>query len=482
MAEVLKNKVKKSLIWSFTDQFVNQFVFILFSIYLARILAPSVFGTVGLVTIFTNFAALFIDMGFGVALIQKKDASKDYYSTVFWFNVAAGSLLYLLFYFCAPLISSFYNQPDLVLIIRVLCIIFIISSLTSVQSNLLVKELNFKKKVIFNWIATFSGYGVAFYLTYLNYGVWAVVWMTLTTAMVNSFLYWVSSSWRPDLVFHWSKIKEMASFGLNVLGDTTINYWSRNYDNFIIGKVLGSTDLGIYARAYSLMMLPLKNITSVFSRVLFPAFSKIQNDIPLIRAQYLKIIKYIAAITFPLMIGVSVASKEFVLLVFGENWAKMIPLLSMLSILSAFQSLVSLNGLLYNSLGKANIAFKVSLWVNLVLIITFTIGVQFGIFGLTLGYLIVGTIIAFPIYATAIKLIDLRLIDVYHQLKRIIAGVVVMAVLMYSVNFLNIDSLLTSFLIKFILGSAVYLCMIFVFEKTLIREMILLVKSFVKKQ
>lgn len=482
MAEETKSKVKSSLFWSFTDQFITQFVFILFSIYLARILAPAVFGTIGLVTVFTNFAVFFIDMGFGTALIQKKEINKDYYSTVFWFNLIIGSLLYLLFYSAAPFIAAFYNVPELVLIIRVLCLTFIITSVTAVQSNILIRDLNFKRKVILNWIAVLAGYAVAFYLTYLEYGVWAIVWMNLTTAIVNSLLYWISSRWRPDFIFHWEKIKELSGFGLSVLGDTTVNYWSRNYDNFIIGKVLGSSDLGIYARAYSLMMLPLKNITSVFSRVLFPAFSKIQNDIPLIRSQYLKIIKIIAAITFPIMIAMALVSKEFVLLFFGENWSKMIPVLTMLSILGAFQSLVSLNGLLYNSLGKANIAFRVSLFVNLVLIITFTIAVQYGIYGLTLSYLIVGSLIAIPIYSIAIKLIGLSLFDVLKELKSIVFSVLIMAGIMYCINFFSLMTLVVAFIAKLIAGATAYFAVLYLTDKKLITETIALVASFSKKK
>lgn len=482
MSEETKGKVKSSLFWSFTDQFITQFVFILFSIYLARILAPEIFGTIGLVTVFTNFAVFFIDMGFGTALIQKKELNKDYYSTVFWFNLMIGSLLYLLFFAAAPFIAAFYNLPELVLIIRVLCLTFIITSLTAVQSNILIKELNFKRKVILNWIAVVSGYAVAFYLTYLEYGVWAIVWMHLTTALVNSLLYWLTSVWRPDFVFHWTKIKELSGFGLSVLGDSTVNYWSRNYDNFIIGKVLGSSDLGIYARAYSLMMLPLKNITSVFSRVLFPAFSKIQNDIALIRLQYLKIIKIIAAITFPLMITMALVSKEFVLLFFGDTWSKMIPILSMLSILGAFQSLVSLNGLLYNSLGKANIAFRVSLVVNLVLIITFTIAVQYGIYGLTLAYLIVGSLMAIPIYAIAIRLIGLSLPDVFMELKGIIFSVVIMAAGSYLVNFLPMESLLILLFTKLLIGTIIYIAVLYLTDRKLIRDTIALIASFLKQK
>ena len=137
----LKKRVKEGLIWSFSDQVLTQLIFVIFGIFLARILSPALFGVVGMVTIFTNFATLFIDMGFGVALIQKKDADDEHYSSVFWFNIALGCLLYILFFFAAPFLSDFFNEPQITILVRVICLSFIINSLTSVQSNLLVREL-----------------------------------------------------------------------------------------------------------------------------------------------------------------------------------------------------------------------------------------------------------------------------------------------------------------------------------------------------
>ncbi|MGX7668078.1 MOP flippase family protein [Flavobacterium pedocola] len=471
MSKEIKNKVKSSLFWSFADQFVTQVVFILFSIYLARILSPDIFGVVGMITVFTNFAIHFIDMGFGVALIQKKDADTHHYSSVFWLNLFIGMLLYGLFFLAAPFISTFYDHPELTLLIRVICLIFIISSLSSVQANLMVRELEFKRKVIYNWIANLIGYGLAFYLAYNDYGVWALVGMTLATALVNSVLCWFFSKWRPEFVFHWSKIKELSGFGLNVLGDTTVNYWSRNYDNFIIGKVLGSTDLGLYSRAYSLMMLPMRNVTAVISRVLFPAFSKIQDDVAKIQTAYLEVIKYIAAITFPAMVGMSLVSKEFVLLFFGAQWSKMIPVLSLLCLLGAVQSIVALNGLIYNSLGKANIAFRISLVVNLILIITFTVCVRYGIYGLSLGYLIVGSLLSWPVYHIALKQINLTVLDVLKQLKGILISLMVMALTLLFLNYiLDIDPLL-AFVLKVMAGSLVYLLFVFIFEKPMVVQL-----------
>jgi O-antigen/teichoic acid export membrane protein len=464
----LKNKVKNGLKWAFMDQILSQVLLLFFGIFLARMLSPSVFGLVAMVTMFTNFAALFIDLGFGVALVQKIDADEEHFSSVFWLNVSIGLFLYVFFFCTAPFFSYYFNQPDITILIRVISLSFIVSSLTSVQSNLLIRELKFKQKVIFNWIAIVLGYALAFYLAFNGFGVWSIVWMTLVTSAVNSILYWFSTNWHPSFVFNKTKIKELSSFGLNVLGDTSVNYWSRNFDNFIIGRILGSTELGLYSRAYSLMLLPLRNISSVITKVMFPAFSKKQNDVATIKRYYLQIIKYIALLTFPAMIGLSLVSKEFVLLLFGANWAGMIPVLAILSLVGAVQSIFSLNGMIYNSLGKANIAFKVSLLVNFVLIIAFSIGVNYGIVGIAWSYLIATVLLFFPIYYTAIKQLDTQLSEVFLTLKGIIYATLGMAMATLLIfNFID-TTLLAAIGIKIIFGGLIYTYIIYHFEKELI--------------
>ena len=468
----LKRKVHSSLIWTFSDQVVTQFVFVFFGIFLARILSPSAFGVVSMVVIFTNFASLFIDMGFGAALIQKKDADREHYSSVFWLNLAIGVFLYLVFFFLAPFISVFYHEPQITALVRVICLSFIINSLSSIHSNLLIRDLKFKQKVIINWISIIVGYSVAFYLAYTNYGVWAIVWMTLLSSLVNSVLYWFSASWYPTFCFNISKIKELSNFGLNVLGDTTINYWSRNFDNFLIARVLGSTDLGLYTKAYSLMLLPLRNISSVITKVMFPAFSKKQDDIQTIKLYYLKIIKYISLLTFPAMVGLSLVSKEFVLLFFGTNWSGMITVLTILSLVGTFQSVFSLNGMIYNSLGKANIAFRVSIIVNTVLIIAFLIGINFGIIGMAWSYLMASLLLFYPIYNSVIKLLNIKWMEVFDTTKGVILSTIIMTVIILFLNYFLSISLLFSFIIKIFVGIVGYAFSLLVFEKVWITSLL----------
>lgn len=464
----LKSKVKNGLKWTFMDQILSQIIFLVFSIFLARMLTPSMFGVVGMITIFSNFAVLFIDLGFSAALIQKKEVTAAHFSSVFWLNLGIGFLMYAAFYLSAPLISRFYNQPYLIVLIRVICLSFIITSLSSVQANILIKELQFKKKVIINWIAMLIGYILAFAFAYFGYGVWSLVVMTLSTAVLNSLLYWIVSKWIPLFVFEWAKIKELSHYGLNFFGDTSVNYWSRNFDNFIIAKVLGSNDLGIYSRAYSLMLLPLRNVSTIVTKVMFPAFSQKQDDIQLLKKYYLSIIQYIALLTFPFMIGLSLVSREFVLLFFGDKWSAMIPILAILSGLGAIQSIVSLNGLIYNSLGKVNIAFKVSILTNIVLVIAFIIGVNYGLIGISYSYLIASALLLLPVYKIAIHQLTITLLEVFLVLRGIIMATVIMAITLLIINTFSEFTLVAGLIIKVIIGSVIYLSTVLILEKELL--------------
>lgn len=464
----LRSKVSNGLKWTFIDQILSQIVFLVFSIFLARTLSPEMFGIVGMITIFSNFAILFIDLGFSAASIQKKEVSPAQYSSVFWLNLGIGFFMYTLFYISAPMISQLYDQPKLIALIRVICLSFIITSLSAVQANLLIKELQFKKKVIINWIAMLIGYVVAFVLAYTGYGVWALVMMTLTTAVLNSIMYWIVSKWTPLFVFEWKTIKELSNYGFNFLGDSSVNYWSRNFDNFIIAKVLGSNDLGIYTRAYSLMLLPLRNVTTIVTKVMFPAFSQKQDDLQVLKKYYLNIIQYIALVTFPFMIGLSLVSKEFVLLFFGNKWSAMIPILSILSGLGAIQSIISLNGLIYNSLGKVNIAFRVSILTNIVLIIAFVIGVNYGLIGVAYSYLIASALLLIPMYKIAIKQLSISLLEVFDVLRGIMFATLIMAIVLIVINNYTELSLLSGLILKILISAAVYLLFIVFFEKELL--------------
>jgi O-antigen/teichoic acid export membrane protein len=462
----LREKIKSSLAWNFANQFVNHVIFLWFGIYLARKLGPSVYGTMGLVTIFSNYATSFADMGFSSALVQRKELDEGHLSSIFWFNVVVGLALFVLFFSLAPVLASFYASPMVLEITPWVGLIFITTSLGLVQNALLDKALDFRRKVIANWIGNLGGYSVGILLAIYDYGVWALVNQLILTSLLTTGVLWFNTGWMPKFHFSYSKVRELMRFGLNSFGNNAINYWSRNADNFLIGRFLGQEALGFYSRGYSIMLLPVRNISSVISKVMFPAYSKIQDDKAEIRRLYLKTIHHIAFLTFPAMAGLTIIAHEFVDVFFGEAWLPMVPIIQWLSMLGAFQSIISLNGSIYLSLGKSHIALRVSLAVSILLLIAFVVGIYSGgLMGITIAYFLAGSILSLPIYFIAIHQIELSLTRVAKELSGVVFSVILMVSILLTIRSFLVVSKVELLIILFFTGVIVYVIPLYFSDK-----------------
>ena len=472
MQAEVHNKVKIGLKWNMINQIVTQIVFVWFGIYLARLLGPAAYGLVGMITVFAGFANIFVDFGFTSAIIYFQELDDNKLSSVFWFNMAMAIIIYLLFYLLAPYISYFYNEPKLEILTKVVTLSIIINSFSSLQNAILSKNIDFKTKITTSWISTIVSYVIAFFLAYKGYGVWSLVFQMLAVSFINSVFLWQITKWRPKFYFSLADIRPLFKYGSGIAGTNMLGYLTRNIDNLLVGKFLGNAALGLYSRSYSLMLLPISNVTSVFSKVLFPAFSILQNDKQALAKYYLKVIKYIAFVTFPMMFGLSSIAKEFVLIFLGPEWYEAILIIKMLSILGAFQSILSLNGIIYNSTGNSLKALKVTLILNLFLIPSWLIGLYLGnLNGLVLAYLIVGTLGALPIYAFALKQINLKLSDAFREIKWIALCSVAVFCINVPVTYL-ITSNIMALLVKLILAASIYIFLMRILDYSFYRNLL----------
>ncbi|NHE55627.1 lipopolysaccharide biosynthesis protein [Cyclobacterium plantarum] len=467
----LKIKVKSGLKWNLINQVVSQVIFVWFGIYLARLLGPEAYGLVGMITVFSGFANLFVDFGFSSAIVYDPKLTKNKISSVFWLNFFIGVVIYLIFYFGSPLLADFYKLEELKVLTRVVTISLIINSLTGVPNSLISKSISFKEKIKGGWISTVISYSVAFYLAFNGYGVWSLVFQTLLFSFFNLLFVWKIADFKPGFYFSYADIRSLILYGSGIAGTNLLGYLTRNLDNLLIGKFLGGSSLGIYSRSYGLMMLPIKNISSVFTKVLFPAFSKIQNQPDVIAFYYLKATKIIALFSFPIMFCFFAISKEFVLLFLGKDWVEAIFIIQMLSILGAVQSILTLNGVIYNSLGKATTAFKVTLFLNFVLIPSWFIGMKFGgLNGLVIAYVIIGTFGSIPILAIALRYIHLSVLDQLKNLFIIILGSVSIIISSFLIDLFFTIPLIYSFIFKIIIGGIVFLLIVIPLEKGFLFE------------
>lgn len=217
MGENSKGKVISSLFWKFAERIGAQGVNLIVSIILARILAPEEYGLVALVTIFITISNVFIENGFGTALIQKKDADDLDFSSVFYSNIVISIVLYIIIFFASPIIAHFYNNEQLILVLRVLAIVVLVSGLKSVQNAYVSRNMIFKKIFICTSIGTFSSAIIGIWMAYKGYGVWALVTQQLTNNIVGTIMLWITVKWRPILKFSFTRLKQLFSFGWKML-------------------------------------------------------------------------------------------------------------------------------------------------------------------------------------------------------------------------------------------------------------------------
>jgi len=464
MGNDFKSSTLNGISWTLVNQVGSQLMALVVSVTLARLLMPQDFGTVGMITVFTGFAGILSSFGLGSSIVYKQNPTQVQLSTIFWFNCFIGLLFTGLFWLLSPAIASFYQKPILELLTKVISISFIINGLTSVQSNILVKDLKFKSLTIITLVATLVAATVAISLAIKGYGVWSIVVQGLVGSSLKSLILWVHSSWRPKFQFSFLSIKPMLNFGVSVTANGSLNYWARNYDNFMIAKFLGDDALGVYGRVYGLMLLPLRNISQVIGRVLFPSFSSIKKDKKRIKQVYLKMTRVIALITFPMMIGIWTVAKEFVVVVFGEQWLAMIPILKIMIVLGMVQSILTINGTIYNSQGRADLAFKVGLFLKAIIIAGISIGLFLdGLRGVAIGYTIASIINAIPSLYFAGRLIDLKVKEQIVNLKEIFLASILMGVgILILGELIQDSSYLTQLFIKSLLGIVLYVAIIHV--------------------
>lgn len=424
----LSLRTTNALKWSLISHLVEQLLQLIILVFLARLLDPKDFGLIGIITIFTNFAFLLSDLGFGAALIQRKDIGEHHLDAVFSLNIMIGLLLSVLFVCISPLIAAFYDEPSLRLITSITALSFVIASLSNANIALLRREMNFKRIAIIQ-IASLAGSGIAsILLAFWGCGVWCLVFQSLIFQSIRTGVTWISSHPKPHFKINGDARKDLFGYGLNLTGFNVFNYWVRNADNFLVGKIIGPHALGIYSKAYTSMTLPILQITDVVSRVMFPALSSIQTDVSKVKMMYLKVIRCIALVTCPIALGLLAIARPFVLVVLGDKWVEVIPVLQILCIIGVIQGVSSSMGLLFTSLGRTDLMLRWGIFSGITYIVAFLIGIKWGILGVSIAYVVNGYLVLwYPAWTIPGKLVNLSFLDMLKNTLGAIVCSIIMA-------------------------------------------------------
>lgn len=344
--------------WTTVQRFASLFLAFVANLVLARLLSPDDFGCIALLMVFISLSQIFVDGGFGAALIQKKDPTQDDYSTIFYWNLLLAIGLYFLLFFVSPVIARYYNIPILKDILRVQGLIIILDSLGLVHKNNLRKTLQFKKISLIVLGANFVAVVAAITMAYNGFGVWCLVAQQLLISGMTTVLFWIFNRWKPTLVFSKKSFKELFGFGGFILLSNMIVTFTNEVQSLIMGKLYTARDVGLYSQARKFESIMSGTPSTVVNQVTFPVFSKFQNDIPQLTTILRRITKVMAFVVFPAMILVILIAKPAIVLMLTDKWVDCVPFFQILCIGGMAEALGDINYNAVAAIGKSRVLFR----------------------------------------------------------------------------------------------------------------------------
>ena len=412
----LSSSAARGVLWTGTGQVVRQLVQIGTSLVLVRLLVPEDFGLIGMAMFFVGIGQLLADFGMGAAIMHSRTDDRQILSSCFWLNFAVAAGLGALLLISAPAIGGFYKRSDLVPIVAALSLNLLLSGLLVVPGALLMRDMRFAALARAQVLGSLVGAATAIAMAWRGFGAWALVAQPLCGATVTLSACTLAARWYPRLEFSWPKVEPLARFSAALLGTNLVGYMNRNADSLLVGRVLGAGPLGHYSMAIQLMLYPLQQVSSVFVRVLIPTLMHLRDELPRLRAAYLKAVGCIALITFPIMGGLFAVADDFVQVAFGPAWSDMTPLVKILAWVGMFQSIGTTVGTLYLATGNPRLALRVTMIGSPVLIGGMAGGLPWGTVGVATGYALANLSFAYYSFATAFRPVGLRLADVWREL------------------------------------------------------------------
>jgi teichuronic acid exporter len=393
----INKELAKGTFWTAVGSYSHYIFAFIVSAILARLLVPADFGVVSMVLVYTGFVDLLAEFGISATVVQKRYLDRKGLSTVFWFALLIGLLLTGVSILIAPVIEAFFDFDELRVVVQVMSIKLLLVSLGTVPQGLLQKRLAFKKIAVIEILTTILSGLIGIVLAFLGWGYWALVLQGISLRAFRVLGYFMSTKWLPLFTLERESLKDVIGFSGNLLGFRVINYWARNADNLLIGRFLGSVQLGFYNQAYTLMMYPIRMLTSIVNPAIQPVFATAQDEPQKIAPTYLLLLEMIALITFPLGVFLHLFAGPVIRVLWGNQWDASIPIFEVLAFLTMIQPVISTSGSVFVARNKAKLLFRLGAVTSLIIIAGIASGLSFGLVGVAAGYAIAYGALAFPL-------------------------------------------------------------------------------------
>lgn len=475
---IIKQKTKIGMVWNAIEKFSVQLVSFVISIVLARMLSPGDYGTVGLLTVFLTLANVFIDSGFSKGLIQKIDREEVDFSTTLIFNVVISIFLYLILFFCSPIIAKFYDNEMLIPLSRVLFIIIILNSLTVVQSAKLQISINFRSIAVINLITTIISGVVAIIAANNGLGVWALVIQQIVRNLCLVLLYWLLGKWIPRTGFSIKSFKSLFSYGSKLLLSGIVATVISNIHDLLIGKLFTTEKLGYYTRAMQYPVLITATLTGVLQTSTFPMLSVLQNDKNELLTIFKRLIKLTALCVYPAMFGLATVSKTMIVVLLTDKWLIAADYLFWLSLSSIFSPLQILNINLMNAIGRTDLSLKLDFIKAPVILLSICVTFPFGMKAVVIGKLFFAFIYYFIDCYMAYKMFNFGVFkQILASWKPLMASII-MALIIFLFNKIFIYETVLKLFLQFMIAIVIYFFMLFILKD---EEFKIFIKKIIKK-
>ncbi len=418
------------MVWTFLQQFSVQLINFVVQIAMARILLPSDYGLIAMLTIFIAVAQTLVDSGMTTSVIREKNIQPIDYSTVFITNLLISLSVYIIVFAIAPLVGAFYKQPILVDILRVYAISFVINAFVAVHLAKFTKELNFKKQFSYQVPSTLIGAAAGFAFAYHGYGVWSLVYMNIVQPVVYGLSLWIFSGWRPGLAFSKERFRHHFSFGYKLTLSGLLNTIYVNLYRIIIGKAFSPAQVGYFTQADNMRNLPVMQLSNVLNKVTYPLFAKIEDDVQLKKA-YKMVMSLVLSISALLMLGLLLVAKPLFLILLGEKWLPAVPYFQILCIASMMLPIGTYNLNILKVKGRSDLFLKVEVIKKIIGTICLFAAIPLGIEAIVWSLCITNIFFAYLNGFFSGKLIDYLLPEQFIDSFRVVGLAIVPAIVLY---------------------------------------------------
>ncbi|MFB5283678.1 lipopolysaccharide biosynthesis protein [Peribacillus sp. Hz7] len=459
----LKNKVVSGLFWTFGERMMTQGVSFTLSIILARLLMPNEFGAVALILIFINLANVFVSHGIGESLIQKKNANETDFSTIFYCSLGISIFLYVLLFLSAPHIANFYDNSELVQVLRILALVIPVSSIRTIQEAYVSKKMIFKKFFFSNFAGTLVSGLIGILMAYYGFGMWALVAQYLINTIVGTIVLFFTVQWKPRLLFSINSAKDLMGFGWKLMAANFINIVYNESRGLIIGKIYTMADLAYFNRGNQFPGLIISNINTAISNVVFPAMAEVNDDISRLKAVTRRAMKITAYLVFPLMIGLMSVAHSLVLVLLTEKWLLVVPFLQICCVYWLFQPVQTANWQAIKALGRSDLLMNLEILKKVIGVSILLLSMNISVYAIALSNAVFAGISMIINMIPNKKLINYSMTEQFRDLAPPLLLSIAMGGIIYTISWIHLPVIATLAL-QIVCGGIIYIGASYMFQ------------------